>query len=51
MGLLNTLLGAAYVISPIDFIPDSVPLAGTVDDTFLGIGMVILGIQVGVELT
>jgi uncharacterized membrane protein YkvA (DUF1232 family) len=45
MGLFNTFLGAAYVLAPIDLIPDSVPLMGSIDDTILGVGMVILGLS------
>ncbi len=45
LGIINALIGGAYVISPIDFIPDSVPIAGTVDDTILGIGMVFVGVS------
>jgi uncharacterized membrane protein YkvA (DUF1232 family) len=45
MGLFNVFLGGAYVISPADLIPDVLPIAGTLDDTLLGIGMVALGIS------
>jgi len=31
------LIAVLYVISPIDFIPDIIPLIGWVDDVFVGI--------------
>jgi|GEM_PF-2755001 len=43
MGFFNTLIGVVYMVAPLDFIPDFVPLVGTLDDTFLGAGMVLLG--------
>lgn len=30
--LLITLLGAAYIISPVDLIPDAIPVVGWIDD-------------------
>jgi uncharacterized membrane protein YkvA (DUF1232 family) len=45
MGLFNMFLGVAYVLSPMDVIPDALPVAGTLDDTVLGIGMVVLGLS------
>jgi uncharacterized membrane protein YkvA (DUF1232 family) len=43
MGLFNAFLGGTYVLSPTDLIPDVLPVVGTLDDTVLGVGMVILG--------
>ncbi|WP_414756198.1 YkvA family protein [Anabaena sp. CCY 9910] len=45
MGLINTSLGIIYLLSPLDIIPDILPVIGSLDDTFLGIGMVVLGIS------
>ncbi len=45
MGVFNTFLGGAYVLSPTDLIPDVLPVIGTLDDTVLGVGMVILGVS------
>lgn len=45
MGLFNTFLGAAYVLAPVDLIPDSVPMVGSIDDSILGVGMVALGVS------
>jgi uncharacterized membrane protein YkvA (DUF1232 family) len=39
-------IGIAYVISPIDFIPDLIPVLGQLDD----IGILLLGLRVFVEL-
>jgi hypothetical protein len=36
MGLFNACLGAAYILSPIDIVPDMMPVVGTVDDTVFG---------------
>ncbi|MGV0024902.1 YkvA family protein [Phormidesmis priestleyi] len=36
MGFFNACLGFAYIFSPIDMIPDFVPVAGNIDDTVLG---------------
>jgi uncharacterized membrane protein YkvA (DUF1232 family) len=45
MGFLNACLGLVYIISPIDAIPDVVPVAGTVDDAVLGLGLFLLGVS------
>jgi uncharacterized membrane protein YkvA (DUF1232 family) len=45
MGLFNACLGAAYVFSPIDLVPDVIPVVGSFDDTIFGVGMVVLGVS------
>ena len=45
MGFFNTCLGLAYMISPIDAIPDFVPVAGNLDDAVLGTGVLLLGLS------
>jgi uncharacterized membrane protein YkvA (DUF1232 family) len=45
MGILNTALGIIYCLSPLDVIPDALPIAGSFDDIFFGVGMVALGIS------
>jgi uncharacterized membrane protein YkvA (DUF1232 family) len=45
MGFFNACLGLVYIISPIDAVPDVVPVAGTVDDAVLGLGLFLLGIS------
>ena len=45
MGFFNTCLGLAYLISPIDVIPDFIPVAGGIDDAILGIGVLLVGIS------
>ncbi|WP_432810477.1 YkvA family protein [Pantanalinema sp. GBBB05] len=45
MGFFNTCLGLAYLISPIDAIPDFVPVAGNLDDAVLGVGVLLLGVS------
>ena len=45
MGFFNTCLGLAYLVSPIDAIPDFVPVAGNLDDAVLGVGVMLLGVS------
>ncbi len=45
MGCFNSLLGIVYLIAPIDMIPDFVPLVGGLDDTFMGFGVLFLGLS------
>ncbi|MGP1384650.1 MAG: YkvA family protein [Thainema sp.] len=45
MGFFNACLGLAYMISPVDVIPDFVPIAGSLDDTVLGFGVLFLGLS------
>lgn len=45
LSMFSTLLGITYVLSPIDFIPEAIPLAGSLDDVIIGIGSVIVGMK------
>lgn len=45
MGFFNTCLGLAYLISPIDAIPDFIPVAGGLDDAVLGLGVLLVGVS------
>lgn len=45
MGFFNACLGLAYILFPADIIPDFVPVAGTLDDVFLGGGVLLLGLS------
>lgn len=45
MGFFNACLGVAYILFPADVIPDMIPLAGTLDDVFLGGGIFLLGLS------
>lgn len=45
IGIFDTILGIAYTISPVDAVPDIVPIAGTIDDVIFGIGLVIIGMS------
>jgi uncharacterized membrane protein YkvA (DUF1232 family) len=45
MGCFNALLGMVYLVAPIDMIPDFVPLVGGLDDTFMGFGVLFLGLS------
>ncbi len=45
MGFFNACLGLAYILFPADVIPDVIPLAGTLDDVFLGGGVLLLGLS------
>ena len=45
MGFFNTCLGLAYMLSPIDAIPDFIPVAGSLDDAVLGVGVLLLGLS------
>jgi uncharacterized membrane protein YkvA (DUF1232 family) len=45
MGCFNALLGMAYLIAPMDIIPDIVPGIGNLDDTVLGFGVLLLGVS------
>jgi len=35
---VNLLLAVLYILSPVDFIPDFIPVAGWVDDLAVGVG-------------
>ena len=39
--IISAVLALIYIISPIDFMPDLVPVIGWLDDILAGIGMVI----------
>lgn len=43
IGGFNILIGVIYTISPLDLIPDAIPVFGSTDDVVFGIGLVILG--------
>lgn len=45
MGFFNTCLGVAYLLAPIDAIPDFIPIVGSLDDTFVGMGVCLLGLS------
>jgi uncharacterized membrane protein YkvA (DUF1232 family) len=45
MGCFNALLGMIYLLTPMDMIPDIVPMVGTLDDTILGFGVLLLGVS------
>ncbi|MGF1602843.1 MAG: YkvA family protein [Thermosynechococcaceae cyanobacterium] len=45
MGCFNALMGIVYLIAPIDMIPDFVPVVGGLDDTFMGFGVLLLGLS------
>jgi uncharacterized membrane protein YkvA (DUF1232 family) len=45
MGCFNALLGIIYLLTPIDMIPDIVPVVGNLDDTVLGCGVLLLGLS------
>jgi uncharacterized membrane protein YkvA (DUF1232 family) len=45
MGCFNALLGLAYLIAPMDIIPDVVPGIGNLDDTVLGFGVLLLSVS------
>jgi uncharacterized membrane protein YkvA (DUF1232 family) len=45
MGFFNACLGFAYIFSPVDVVPDFIPVAGNLDDTVLGAGLVLLGVS------
>ena len=45
MGFLNACIGFAYILFPADVIPDLIPVAGTLDDVFLGGGVLLLGLS------
>jgi len=45
LSLFSTLLGIIYIISPIDFIPDPIPVVGAWDDVIVGVGSIILGLK------
>jgi hypothetical protein len=45
LSIFSTILGAIYIFSPIDFVPDIIPFVGTLDDVFIGSGSIILGVS------
>jgi uncharacterized membrane protein YkvA (DUF1232 family) len=45
LAMFNTVLGIIYVLSPVDFVPEVIPLAGSLDDVIIGIGSVIVGMK------
>jgi uncharacterized membrane protein YkvA (DUF1232 family) len=45
MGFFNTCLGLAYMLAPVDAIPDFIPVVGSLDDTFVGMGVLFLGLS------
>jgi uncharacterized membrane protein YkvA (DUF1232 family) len=45
LALFSTLLGIIYVLSPVDFIPEAIPLAGSLDDVIIGVGYVMVGMK------
>jgi uncharacterized membrane protein YkvA (DUF1232 family) len=45
MGFFNTCLGIAYLLAPIDAIPDFIPVIGSLDDTFVSMGVCALGLS------
>jgi uncharacterized membrane protein YkvA (DUF1232 family) len=45
LGITNAVIGGLYVLFPVDFIPDAIPITGTVDDVIFGAGMVVVGVS------
>ncbi len=45
LAIFSTLLGIIYVLSPIDFVPEAIPLVGSFDDVIIGIGSVCVGMK------
>jgi uncharacterized membrane protein YkvA (DUF1232 family) len=45
MGFFNACIGIGYILFPADVIPDLIPVVGTLDDVFLGGGVLLLGLS------
>ena len=45
LSVFSTILGIIYIFSPIDFIPDIIPIVGSMDDAVVGSGSIILGVS------
>jgi len=45
LSVFSTILGIIYIFSPIDFIPDIIPIVGSMDDVVVGSGSIILGVS------
>ena len=46
LSLTNLILGIMEIISPFDFVPDFLPVVGTLDDGFIGGGLITYGLYV-----
>lgn len=40
MNWITTILGTLYVISPVDFIPDAIPVVGWIDDILIAVSSI-----------
>ena len=45
LSAFSTILGIIYIFSPIDFVPEVLPVVGSMDDAVIGGGSIILGIS------
>ena len=44
-GLLSMIVGIIYILSPVDFFPDLIPILGTIDDALVGGGLIAFSLQ------
>jgi uncharacterized membrane protein YkvA (DUF1232 family) len=45
LSIFSIVLGVIYIASPVDFLPEPVPVIGSMDDAIIGSGSILLGVS------